>query len=55
MNRLFVSRSFWCLSSLIVSVYSDYCAAAFKTRTLGDHIVTFTREGNVAFGCDVEV
>ncbi|KAJ7147852.1 CFS1-like protein [Mycena crocata] len=34
---------------------SDYCEAAFKTRTLGDHIVTFTREGNVAFGCDLEV
>ncbi|KAJ6539846.1 CFS1-like protein [Mycena vulgaris] len=35
--------------------HSDYCEAAFKTRTLGDHIVTFTREGNVAFGCEVEV
>ncbi|KAJ7706717.1 CFS1-like protein [Mycena rosella] len=35
--------------------YFDYCEAAFKTRTLGDHIVTFTREGNVGFGCDVEV
>ncbi|KAF8181191.1 Mycolic acid cyclopropane synthetase-domain-containing protein [Mycena galopus ATCC 62051] len=34
--------------------YFDYCEAAFKTRTLGDHIITFTREGNVAFGCDVE-
>ncbi|KAJ7627815.1 CFS1-like protein [Mycena polygramma] len=33
---------------------SDYCEAAFKTRTLGDHLVTFTREGNIAFGCDVE-
>ncbi|KAJ7441649.1 CFS1-like protein [Mycena galericulata] len=36
-------------------ICADYCEAAFKTRTLGDHIVTFTREGNVAFGCDVEV
>jgi len=35
--------------------YFDYCEAAFKTRTLGDHIVTFTREGHVAFGCDVDV
>ncbi|KAF7341156.1 CFS1-like protein [Mycena venus] len=35
--------------------YFDYCEAGFKTRTLGDHIVTFTREGNVAFGCDVEI
>ncbi|KAJ7038783.1 CFS1-like protein [Mycena alexandri] len=36
-------------------ICADYCEAAFKTRTLGDHIVTFTREGNVAFGCDVEI
>ncbi|KAJ7138186.1 CFS1-like protein [Mycena epipterygia] len=36
-------------------ICADYCEAAFKTRTLGDHILTFTREGNVAFGCDVEV
>ncbi|KAJ7735289.1 CFS1-like protein [Mycena maculata] len=36
-------------------ICADYCEAAFKTRTLGDHIVTFTREGHVAFGCDVEV
>ncbi|KAJ7205426.1 CFS1-like protein [Mycena pura] len=35
--------------------YFDYCEAAFKTRTLGDHLVTFTREGNVGFGCDLEV
>ncbi|KAF7355676.1 CFS1-like protein [Mycena sanguinolenta] len=35
--------------------YFDYCEAAFKTRTLGDHIVTFTREGHIAFGCDAEV
>ncbi|KAJ7833680.1 CFS1-like protein [Mycena leptocephala] len=34
---------------------SDYCEAGFRTRTLGDHIVTFTREGHVAFGCDVEM
>ncbi|KAJ7087681.1 CFS1-like protein [Mycena belliarum] len=34
--------------------YFDYCEAAFRTRTLGDHIVTFTREGNAAFGCDVQ-
>ncbi|KAJ7465937.1 CFS1-like protein [Mycena latifolia] len=34
---------------------SDYCEAGFRTRTLGDHIVTFTREGNVTFGSDVEV
>jgi cyclopropane-fatty-acyl-phospholipid synthase len=31
--------------------FSDYCEAGFKTRTLGDHIITFTREGNVVFGC----
>ncbi|KAF7340298.1 CFS1-like protein [Mycena venus] len=35
--------------------YFDYCEAGFKTRTLGDHIVTFTREGYVGFGCDVDV
>ncbi|KAF7296434.1 CFS1-like protein [Mycena chlorophos] len=34
--------------------YFDYCEAGFKTRTLGDHILTFTREGNVEFGCDVD-
>ncbi|KAJ7641185.1 CFS1-like protein [Roridomyces roridus] len=34
-------------------ICTSYCEAAFKTRTLGDHVVTFTREGNVAFGCDV--
>ncbi|KAJ7621392.1 cyclopropane-fatty-acyl-phospholipid synthase [Roridomyces roridus] len=34
-------------------ICASYCEAAFKTRTLGDHVVTFTREGNVAFGCDV--
>ncbi|KAJ7055399.1 CFS1-like protein [Mycena amicta] len=33
----------------------DYCEAGFKTRTLGDHIVTFTREGNVGFGCDLDI
>ncbi|TBU38075.1 Mycolic acid cyclopropane synthetase-domain-containing protein [Dichomitus squalens] len=32
--------------------YFDYCEAGFVTRTLGDHIITFTREGNVSFGCD---
>lgn len=31
---------------------SDYCEAGFATRTLGDHVITFTREGNVEFGCD---
>jgi len=30
---------------------SDYCEAGFATRSLGDHIITFTREGNVALGC----
>ncbi|KAJ7279676.1 CFS1-like protein [Mycena rebaudengoi] len=35
-------------------ICADYCEAAFKTRTLGDHIITFTREGNVSFGCDVD-
>jgi cyclopropane-fatty-acyl-phospholipid synthase len=34
--------------------YFDYCEAGFSTRTLGDHIITFTREGNVDFGCDVD-
>ncbi|KAF8524992.1 hypothetical protein JB92DRAFT_2878043 [Gautieria morchelliformis] len=27
-----------------------YCEVGFTTRTLGDHIVTFTREGNTAYG-----
>ncbi|KAJ3521939.1 hypothetical protein NM688_g8948 [Phlebia brevispora] len=30
----------------------DYCEAGFATRSLGDHVITFTREGNVEFGCD---
>lgn len=34
--------------------YFDYCEAGFATRTLGDHIITFTREGNADFGCDVD-
>ncbi|KIJ35027.1 hypothetical protein M422DRAFT_262765 [Sphaerobolus stellatus SS14] len=35
--------------------YFDYCEAGFATRTLGDHCITFTREGNVAFGCGYEI
>ncbi|KAJ7268177.1 CFS1-like protein [Mycena haematopus] len=35
-------------------ICADYCEAGFKTRTLGDYMITFTREGNVGFGCDVE-
>lgn len=34
---------------------SDYCEAGFATRSLGDHVITFTREGNIAFGCDFAV
>lgn len=34
--------------------YFDYCEAGFSTRSLGDHIITYTRECNVGFGCDVE-
>ncbi|KAF8588585.1 CFS1-like protein [Ramaria rubella] len=33
--------------------YYCYCEVGFTTRTLGDHIVTFTREGNTAYGCNV--
>ncbi|KAF8516982.1 hypothetical protein JB92DRAFT_2907667 [Gautieria morchelliformis] len=33
--------------------YYCYCGVGFTTRTLGDHIVTFTREGNTAYGCNV--
>ncbi|KAK7028544.1 CFS1-like protein [Favolaschia claudopus] len=36
-------------------ICADYSEAGLKTRTLGDHIITFTREGNIEFGCDVEV
>ncbi|KAI9070092.1 cyclopropane-fatty-acyl-phospholipid synthase [Trametes sanguinea] len=35
-------------------ICDDYCEAGFATRTLGDHVITFTREGNVGFGCDFE-
>ncbi|KAJ6590067.1 CFS1-like protein [Mycena vulgaris] len=33
--------------------YFDYCEAGFATRTLGDHVITFTRDGNLAFGCSL--
>ncbi|KAF8158538.1 CFS1-like protein [Crassisporium funariophilum] len=33
--------------------YYCYCEVGFTTRTLGDHIITFTREGNQEYGCDV--
>ncbi|KZO99534.1 cyclopropane-fatty-acyl-phospholipid synthase [Calocera viscosa TUFC12733] len=33
--------------------YFSYCEAGFSTRTLGVHIISFTREGNVELGCDV--
>ncbi|KAI5123172.1 hypothetical protein M0805_000872 [Coniferiporia weirii] len=33
--------------------YYSYCEIGFTTRSLGDHIITFTREGNASFGCSV--
>lgn len=33
--------------------YYCYCEVGFTTRTLGDHIITFTREGFQEYGCDV--
>ncbi|KAG8812285.1 hypothetical protein FRC18_003017, partial [Serendipita sp. 400] len=33
--------------------YYCYCEVGFSSRTLGDHILTFTREGISSFGCDV--
>ncbi|KDQ62522.1 hypothetical protein JAAARDRAFT_30425 [Jaapia argillacea MUCL 33604] len=33
--------------------YFCYCEVGFTTRTLGDHIVTFVREGNEDYGCQV--
>ncbi|KAH8113549.1 cyclopropane-fatty-acyl-phospholipid synthase [Phellopilus nigrolimitatus] len=30
-----------------------YCEVGFTTRSLGDHIITFTREGNESFNCSV--
>ncbi|KDR82375.1 hypothetical protein GALMADRAFT_220377 [Galerina marginata CBS 339.88] len=33
--------------------YYCYCEVGFTTRTLGDHIMTFTREGSQEYGCDV--
>ncbi|KZT56536.1 cyclopropane-fatty-acyl-phospholipid synthase [Calocera cornea HHB12733] len=35
--------------------YFSYCEAGFSTRTLGVHIISFTREGNVELGCDVRL
>ncbi|KAK0212109.1 CFS1-like protein, partial [Desarmillaria ectypa] len=34
-------------------ICDDYCEAGFSTRSLGDHIITFTREGNMSLHCDV--
>ncbi|KAJ3733331.1 CFS1-like protein [Lentinula guzmanii] len=34
-------------------IFFCYCEVGFTTRTLGDHIVTFTREGAQSYGCDV--
>ncbi|KZT11940.1 cyclopropane-fatty-acyl-phospholipid synthase [Laetiporus sulphureus 93-53] len=31
--------------------YFCYCEVGFASRRLGDHIITFTREGNVGYGC----
>ncbi|KZT23480.1 CFS1-like protein [Neolentinus lepideus HHB14362 ss-1] len=33
--------------------YYCYCEVGFTTRTLGDHIITFTREGHEEYGCQV--
>ncbi|CUA75126.1 cyclopropane-fatty-acyl-phospholipid synthase [Rhizoctonia solani] len=33
--------------------YYCYCEVGFTTRTLGDHIITFVREGFEGYGCDV--
>ncbi|PPQ86315.1 hypothetical protein CVT25_005616 [Psilocybe cyanescens] len=33
--------------------YYCYCEVGFTTRTLGDHVMTFVREGNQEYGCDV--
>ncbi|KAH9979981.1 cyclopropane-fatty-acyl-phospholipid synthase [Lactifluus volemus] len=30
-----------------------YCEIGFTTRMLGDHIITFTREGHEELGCDI--
>ncbi|KIJ62576.1 hypothetical protein HYDPIDRAFT_114221 [Hydnomerulius pinastri MD-312] len=33
--------------------YYCYCEAGFTARVLGDHIITFTREGCEEYGCEV--
>ncbi|PCH40220.1 S-adenosyl-L-methionine-dependent methyltransferase [Wolfiporia cocos MD-104 SS10] len=33
--------------------YFAYCEIGFTSRALGDHIVTFTREGNIELGCQM--
>ncbi|PIL22658.1 hypothetical protein GSI_15350 [Ganoderma sinense ZZ0214-1] len=33
--------------------YYCYCEVGFTTRRLGDHIITFSREGNIEYGCQV--
>ena len=53
--RLLVCVSFRPRSAtpLTAASFSCYCEVGFTTRSLGDHIMTFTREGNGSFGCDV--
>jgi len=33
--------------------YYCYCEVGFTTRTLGDHIITFTREGCEEYGTNI--
>ncbi|KAI0770009.1 cyclopropane-fatty-acyl-phospholipid synthase [Fomes fomentarius] len=33
--------------------YYCYCEVGFTTRRLGDHILTFSREGNTEYGCQL--
>jgi len=35
--------------------YFDYCESGFATRRLGDHAMTFTREGNISYGCGYKI
>jgi len=46
MHELAVFRRKWLY-------YFCYCEIGFTKRILGDHIITFTREGHEAMGCDV--
>jgi cyclopropane-fatty-acyl-phospholipid synthase len=50
--RLFLSQPDYFLIRLGTDYYC-YCEVGFTTRYIGDHIITFTRDGSEDYGCAV--